>query len=378
MKPLIVLDFSHTSMRMVFTAISQTKPKKKNGKFITEDYIQYYKHLVFNSIQYIKNKFKGDIVLALDSKNNWRKDLYPEYKANRTKSKDDSDINFDEFFAEVDKVTDVIRESFPFKVVKVDKAEADDIAGVISSVYGNEREIILITSDHDWSQALSHGKHIKLYDPIKKEFTELSDFENEIIETPLGEMSRFTLIHGLIGDSGDNVPSITGQTEFSESFKSYLKENEIYTECVSEFNKMSIKDELIEKYNVYKIVKSGKLKGQATEFKDIFRTVPFGIKKAEKAASCPIALGELLDSHKMYRESFVRNNSLVNFKEIPEHIKELIIEEFHSVEINYNPSGMLEYFITEKLTQHVSGINKFYDGHQKNIVSTSSLDDFFD
>lgn len=375
MRPLIIIDYSHTSMRMVFTAIANTKPKKKDGKFITADFIQYYKHLMFNSLQFVKNKFKGDVVLAIDSQNNWRKTFYPDYKANRTKTKEDSDINFDEFFEEVDKLTDVIREAFPFKVVKVEGSEADDIAGTISLKYGNQRPIILVTSDHDWSQVLSHG-NTQMWDPIKKEYCSLTDFEHTIIETGYGPMSRFTLIHALIGDKGDNVPSITGMTEFSEPFKSFLKQNEIYTESVKEFNSMEIKDELIEKYDVYKIVKSGHKKGQTTDEKDIFRTVPFGIKKAEKAAHSKETLDDLLNSHELYRDNFNRNRILVDFSKVPEELQEEIIKEFNSVEINYNPDKMLEYFMNEKLGQHVTGINKFYDVTHE-TQRTTSLDDFF-
>jgi 5'-3' exonuclease len=360
---------------MVFTAIANTKPKKKDGKFITADFIQYYKHLMFNSLQFVKNKFKGDVVLAIDSQNNWRKTFYPDYKANRTKTKEDSDINFDEFFEEVDKLTDVIREAFPFKVVKVEGSEADDIAGTISLKYGNQRPIILVTSDHDWSQVLSHG-NTQMWDPIKKEYCSLTDFEHTIIETGYGPMSRFTLIHALIGDKGDNVPSITGMTEFSEPFKSFLKQNEIYTESVKEFNSMEIKDELIEKYDVYKIVKSGHKKGQTTDEKDIFRTVPFGIKKAEKAAHSKETLDDLLNSHELYRDNFNRNRILVDFSKVPEELQEEIIKEFNSVEINYNPDKMLEYFMNEKLGQHVTGINKFYDVTHE-TQRTTSLDDFF-
>ena len=375
MKPLIIVDYSHTVMRMVFVAIAQAKPKKKQGKFITSEYMPYMKYLLFNSLQFVKNKFNGDMVLAIDSKMNWRRDLYSDYKANRAKAKTDSGIDFDEFFGEVDKITDVIREMFPFKVVKVPKSEADDIAGTISLVYGNDRTIVLVTSDHDWSQVLSHT-NTQMWDPIKKEFANLTDFENTIIETDFGNMSRFTIIHSLIGDKGDNVPTITGMTEFSDAFKSYLKENNIVNTSVKDFNSMGIKDELIENFNVYKITKSGANKGKQTEEKDVYKTVPFGIKKAEKAAENVDSLNGLLNSHPMYRDNFIRNRTLVDFDCVPENIKRDILDEFERVEINYDPNKMLEYFMQENLGQHINNIHKFHDTSLEKQTSTS-LDDFF-
>jgi len=375
MKPLIIVDYSHTSMRMVFTAIAQMKPKKKDGKFITSDYIQYYKYLLFNSLQAVKNKIKGEVILAIDSKNNWRKDFYSEYKLNRVKSKDDSDINFDEFFVENDKVIETIKSTFPFKVLKVEKAEADDIAGTIALKYGNNRPITMVTSDHDWSQVLSWSE-TKMWDPMKKVFVSLTDYEKEIIETDFGNMSRFTIIHSLIGDKGDNVPGITNNTKFTDDFILHLKKNGISTTDVKEFNSLDSKDDIIESFNVFKITKSGHKKGQVTDIKDIYKTVPFGIKKAEKASENSDTLNTLLNSHNMYRDAFERNKTLVDFSMIPNNIIEKILLEFNNVDVNYDPDKMLEYFMNEGLGQHVSGINKFYDASYE-VQKSSSLDDFF-
>ena len=111
---------------------------------------------MFNSLQSVKNKFKGEILLALDSRSYWRKDYYPEYKAHRKAGKDESDINYDEFYPVVDSIVQIIRDAFPFKVLQIDKAEADDIAGVITREYSSSREIILVTSDHDWAQTFEY------------------------------------------------------------------------------------------------------------------------------------------------------------------------------------------------------------------------------
>jgi 5'-3' exonuclease len=410
MKPLILVDFSHLFSRNVFVAINQSNPRKENGKYITKEFSPQLKHLLFNSLQYIKNMFKGEMLLALDSQNNWRKDFYPDYKGTRAKGKEGGDLNWDEVYGVIDEIVEAIQENFPFKVLKVPKTEADDIGGTLSTLLGNERPVILVTSDHDWLQNLTHGKYVKMYDPIKKEYVDLTDWEHTIINTPAGPMSRFTAMHSLQGDSGDNVPKVTFETEFSSNFISYLKENNITSEDVEEVKNMSIYDELVEKYNVFTKIKSGKKKGEvkldyriwyklndgtlikkndyikngmSSDFevvevpeKDIFKSVNFGDKKAKSAVETEESINELLNSHKMYMKNFLFSNTLVDFDKIPNELKKNIIDAYNECNMKYNPQGMLSYFMENNLGQHVNQLAKFYDPTCEKH-STSSLDDFF-
>lgn len=376
-KSITIVDFSHLAMRNLFIAVQQANPKKgKDGLFITEQFIHQFKYLLFNSLQSIKNKFKNEIVLATDGKENWRKVFYPDYKANRATTKNDSNVNFVEFFEHLSSILETIKENFPFKVVAVPEAEADDIAGVVSINHGEEMDITLVTSDHDWLQVQTHN-NIRIWDPIKKEDRFLSEFEKVIIDTCYDPISRFTLIHALIGDKGDNVPTLTGKSYFSNNFISYLKENNITTDCVKTVQEMTVWDELIENYKVYEVTKSGHKKGQLKDTKEIYRTKPFGVKKAEATVTSAKDLKDLLDSHNMYRDNFKRNRTLVDFTQIPEDVHDKIMSNFSEAEINYNPSGMLEYFMNEKLTLHAKNINKFYSSKYE-TKSNSSLDDFLD
>jgi len=412
MKPIIIVDFSHLFSRNLFVAINQANPRVKNGKYITSEIAPYFKHLLFNSLQFIKNKFDGEMVLALDARYNWRKDFYKDYKGTRAKGKASGELNWDEVYPIVDEIVEVIKLNFPFKVVKVEKAEADDIGGVIAQKYGDERPVTLVTSDHDWLQNITHGRYIKMYDPIKQEYSEMSEYENGIINTPAGPMSRFTAIHTLIGDSGDNVPNITFETEFSENFLSFLSENEIKSTNVDEVRAMSIFGELTDKYDVFAKVKSGKRKGldvidyriyyrlETTELitkddytkqkrtedyveeevfqKDIFKKVTFGPKKAEKAVKDENSLNEVLSKHPKYKSNFMFSNTLVDFDKIPQNIKDEILNEYNTSKISYNQNGILEYFMNEGLGKLVNQVTKFYDSsYTKDAVSTSSLDDFF-
>ena len=64
---------------------------------VEEDLIR---HMILNSIRMYKQKFKeyGEVVIVADAGGNWRKDVYPEYKARRKKNRDDSKMDWDEVF----------------------------------------------------------------------------------------------------------------------------------------------------------------------------------------------------------------------------------------------------------------------------------------
>jgi len=370
---IIVIDFSHLSSRMLYVAVSQAHPKKKNGKFITSDFVKYYKHLIFNSLQSVNTKFKGDIIIAMDGRDNWRKKFYPLYKAHRAKDRDKSEINFAEYYEELDKVANALENYFPYKVIKVDEAEADDIAGVISNTYGNEMNITLVTSDHDWQQVQAENDLITFFDPIKRLEIEISADMQEIIDTPEGKMSRFTVIHTLLGDDGDNVPGVVKYTEFSDSFISFLKENGIYDVSVKNFHKLSMADELLQKFDVYKVVKSGKKKGQFSDIKDIYKTKAFGKVKAEKVSQNSETLNKFLDSDEMYRDNFKRNAVLVDFNKIPKFVEEKILQEYKTKNNLAKNNKILEYFINEGLGEMVQKVHLFYGDSDE-----SSLDDFLE
>lgn len=371
MRKLIILDFSHTSARLLFTAINNTKPKKINGKLVTSDFLPYYKHLLFTQLAYIKNTFKGELVLAIDDKNNWRKDIYPLYKSSRSKNRDESDINYNEFYPEVDKILETINDKFPFKVIKVPRAEADDVAGCLCKIFNSDREIVLVTSDHDWQQEIVDNHNVKMYNPIDKVYIKPDDFMYDVIDTPEGKMSRFTAVHCLLGDSGDEVPNIHYETVFSNQFISYLKENNISSTDVLEVTKLPSYKKLTEKYTKYKLITRGNKKGTYSEEKDIFKDIPYGIKTAIKDT---YKLDEVLSS-KILLDNFSRNNKLVNFDLIPDYIMQEVKDRYNEASESYCISEITDYFLNEGLGSLVNQVNKFHDMSIKQ--KETSLDDWF-
>lgn len=60
-----------------------------------------FRHMVLNSIRSYNTKFKaeyGEMVIACDAGNNWRRDVFPYYKANRKKARQKSDVDWNTVF----------------------------------------------------------------------------------------------------------------------------------------------------------------------------------------------------------------------------------------------------------------------------------------
>jgi hypothetical protein len=162
------------------------------------------RHMVLNSIRMYNVKFKaeyGDLVICADDKKYWRKDLFPYYKAARKKSREDSPYDWNLIFETLNRVRDEIRENFPYKVIQIDKTEADDIIGTICINYGVElrnsqsEKILILSSDKDFMQ-LQKFANVDQYSPMAKKFLKTS------------EPIKFLKEHILKGDRGDGIPNI--------------------------------------------------------------------------------------------------------------------------------------------------------------------------
>ena len=99
------------------------------NKVIDEEMIR---HMILNSLRMYNLKFRkeyGEMILCCDSRNNWRREYYPQYKAGRRKGRTQSDIDWNKAFEILNKVRSEIRENFPYKVIEIEECEADDIIG---------------------------------------------------------------------------------------------------------------------------------------------------------------------------------------------------------------------------------------------------------
>ena len=159
------------------------------------------RHMVLNSIRMYRSKFGeeyGELVLCYDSKRYWRREYFPNYKSNRKKDREKSGLDWNLIFETLNNIRDEIKENFPYKVLEVDGAEADDcIATVIEYVSKTPtafENVLILSGDKDFIQLQKHN-FVKQYSPVQKKFVNGQDPHLYIKE------------HILKGDRSDGVPN---------------------------------------------------------------------------------------------------------------------------------------------------------------------------
>jgi hypothetical protein len=159
------------------------------------------RHMVLNSIRSYRNKFSGDfgeLVIACDNKNYWRKKLFPYYKANRKKNIEKSELDWNSIFECLNKIRQELKDYFPYRVIDIETAEADDVIAALATTAGVDEKILILSGDKDFIQ-LHRYPNVSQYDPVRKKFINHSNPE------------RYLLEHVLKGDSGDGIPNVLSQ-----------------------------------------------------------------------------------------------------------------------------------------------------------------------
>ncbi len=159
------------------------------------------RHMILNSLRSYRVKFGqeyGELVIACDNTNYWRRKMFPYYKANRKKSQEASDLDWRAIFECLNKIRAELKEFFPYRVVDIESAEADDIIGTLvtsMSFRSDCSEVLILSGDKDFIQLHKYG-NVKQYDPVRKKWITHDNPEQYLKE------------HILKGDAGDGVPNI--------------------------------------------------------------------------------------------------------------------------------------------------------------------------
>lgn len=187
---MIVIDFSQVMLSNIMVQLGNHTNAQVDENMC--------RHMVLNSIRMYKTKFGpeyGKMVIACDATNYWRRQLFPYYKANRKKSQAASELDWKAIFECLNKIRDELTEYFPYSIIRIDTAEADDIIGTLCKEYGNTNEKILIISGDKDFQQLQRFMNVKQYNPVMKKFITCNDPD------------RFLKEHIIKGDSGDGIPN---------------------------------------------------------------------------------------------------------------------------------------------------------------------------
>lgn len=155
------------------------------------------------------------VVVAWDSRSSTakRKEVFPEYKAGRTKPGDD-------FYAQIPLLEELVK-ALGWSFVECEDYEADDIIGTLAlqadeltekaTSEDEEWETYIVSSDLDMLQIVD--ANTRMY-RILKGFSQLEELDVAAVEAKYGiKKAQFLDLKALKGDASDNIPGVPGVGE---------------------------------------------------------------------------------------------------------------------------------------------------------------------
>lgn len=187
---MIIFDYNQVAISNLMEQIGSSKTA------VDETLVR---HMILNTIRTYVKKYKEsygpEIVIACDSKNYWRRSIFPHYKAGRKKARQASGHDWNTIFDCLNKIRDELKLYSPYKVVEVETCEADDIVAVLTMKYSATQKIMILSSDKDFAQ-LQKFSNVEQYSPILK----------KVLKEPFPAAQLKQLI--IRGDKGDGIPNI--------------------------------------------------------------------------------------------------------------------------------------------------------------------------
>lgn len=186
----VLFDVNNLCHRCLFSDGVLTYDPENKKKVVDTDW-NMWRYRVFDSIFQALYKVRDvkEIICACDNGASWRKELWERYKEHRSEAREKLEFDWAEFFNQFDQFMVDISNHIPFKVLRVNRAEADDIIGVICLHMPQECHII--STDRDFLQLCS--SRVKIYNPLKKENMTCPNPEMFIVE------------QSLMGQAKDNI-----------------------------------------------------------------------------------------------------------------------------------------------------------------------------
>ena len=168
-----------------------------------------FKHDYVRTVESLAKSYNaGTIVIAADGGSSYRKEIFPEYKANRkvkyAEQTPQEEKEFAMFMAEFSNTLTLLKEKYP--VFQFKGVEADDIAAYITQHlddYGLD-ECWMVSSDRDWDLLISD--RVSRFSTVTRKETTVHNWDEHYDF----EIPDYITFKCLCGDKGDNVPGIPG------------------------------------------------------------------------------------------------------------------------------------------------------------------------
>jgi hypothetical protein len=299
---MLIIDYSQIAMSVITNG--EFKPLLNGDETQMKNIIR---HAILNTILSYKNKYSkeyGQVVIAADGRNYWRKEVFPFYKGDRKKSREKSDINWKLVFDCMTEIREDIKQYFPYKVMHIDRAEADDVIAVLSEwcqtnelastgLFEEPQKVMIISSDHDFLQ-LQKWDNIYQFSPIIKKQLKMS--KRDLYEK---------YITHIVKASDDGIPNILSD------------DSAIVTEGV--------------------------------------RQTPVSAKRLAEF----IELGKKACRNETEIRNWDRNEQLISFEKIPQDIKDEIVSEYITSKPKMDRMKIMNYLIQNRCKLLLDKIEEF-------------------
>jgi hypothetical protein len=194
---MILIDYSQVALANILSF------KKDLVQGSEGDVKNLIRHTTLSTLKYYKKKYHkqyGEMVICCDGKGYWRKEFFANYKAGRKKARDESDLDWNLIFNTLSEIREDLIKHFPYRVLHIDRAEADDIIAILTercNEFGTAEDVMIVSSDKDFKQ-LHRYDNVKQWSPMLKKQVTINK----------KDIHPFTIEHVVRGDAGDGVPNI--------------------------------------------------------------------------------------------------------------------------------------------------------------------------
>ena len=169
-----------------------------------------YKHDYVRTVESLAKSYDcGNIVVLADGGSTYRKNLSPDYKANRSEKYAEQSAQekaeFAQFMGEFKNAFSQL-EKRGHLTIRQDGLEADDLAAWIvgkKAEFGID-QIWMVSSDRDWDLLIQDG--VSRFSTVTRKEITIDNWDDHYDVEP----SMYLTQKCLAGDTGDNVPGIAG------------------------------------------------------------------------------------------------------------------------------------------------------------------------
>jgi len=200
----VLVDFSQTAISSVAVFANELKGGDPKNMI---------KHIILNQLLGFKRRFGGQLIICCDSRKYWRKAEFPHYKGHRKYSRDGGFLDWEMVYEVLDEMKKELTEFFPYKVLEVDGAEADDIIPVLISYFDENElvntglieepvDVVIVSTDGDYSQ-LQKYRQVKQWNNVTKKMLVSKNPKQDLI----GYICQ--------GQTKDNIPNVCTNDKWS-------------------------------------------------------------------------------------------------------------------------------------------------------------------